>query len=85
MKVICIDDTHKPNDISIKNWVVKGQVYTVVKMCISKLTGDKYFVLNEITTGNALYGGYHVRRFSIAPEDIDELVKKDELELEEVD
>ena len=84
-KVICTDDTHRPNEISIKNWVVKGQVYTVVKMCISKLTGDKYFVLNEISTGNPLYGGYNIKRFSIAPEDIEELVKEDVLELEEVD
>lgn len=83
-KVICIDDSFKPNDISIKNWVVKGQVYTVVKMCISKLTGDKYFVLNEISP-EMPYGGYHIRRFSIAPEDIEELVKEKELELEEVD
>lgn len=82
-KVICIDDTMKPNDISIKNWVVKNNIYTVVKMCISKLTGDKYFVLEEITPGMP-YGGYHIRRFSIAPEDIDELIKKDELQLEEI-
>ena len=85
MKVICTDDSHRPNEISIKNWVVKGQVYTVVKMCISKLTNDKYFVLDEITTGNGLYGGYHIRRFGIAPEDIEELVENNELQLEEVD
>lgn len=85
MKVICINDSHRPNEISIKNWVVKGQIYTVVKMCISKLTNDKYFVLEEISTGNALYGGYHIRRFGIAPEDVEDLVKEKELELEEVD
>jgi hypothetical protein len=43
-KVICTNDSAKPNDISIKNWVKKNEKYTVVKMCISKLTGDKYFV-----------------------------------------
>lgn len=84
-KVICTDDTHRPNEISINNWVVKGNKYTVVKMCISKLTNDKYFVLEEITTGNGLYGGYHIRRFGIAPEDIEELIENNELELEEVD
>jgi hypothetical protein len=83
-KVICIDDTMKPNDISNKNWVKKNEKYTVVKMCISKLTGDKYFVLNEISP-EMPYGGYHIRRFSIAPEDIEELVKEKELELEEVE
>jgi hypothetical protein len=82
-KVICTDDSMKPNDISIKNWVVKGQVYTVVKMCISKLTKDRYFVLEEISP-EMPYGGYHIRRFGIAPEDIEELVKTNELQLEEV-
>jgi hypothetical protein len=53
-------------------------------MCISKLTNDKYFVLEEIQPESP-YGGYHIRRFSIAPEDIDELVKEKELELELVD
>jgi hypothetical protein len=83
-KVICIDDSMRPNEISIKNWVKKGEKYTVVKMCISKLTGDKYFVLNEISP-EMPYGGYHIRRFSIAPEDIEELIEKDELQLEEVE
>jgi hypothetical protein len=83
-KVICIDDTMKPNDISIKNWVVKGNVYTVVKMCISKITNDRYFVLEEIQPESP-YGGYNIKRFSIAPEDIEELLKEKELQLEEVD
>ena len=84
-KVICTDDSHKPNDISNKHWIKKGEKYTVVKMCISKLTNDKYFVLEEVQPDNKLYGGYHIRRFGIAPEDIEELVKEKELELEEVD
>jgi hypothetical protein len=82
-KVICIDDTHKPNDISNENWVVKNNTYTVVKMCVSKLTNDKYFVLDEIQPESP-YGGYNIKRFSIAPEDIEELVKTNELQLEEV-
>lgn len=84
-KVICTDDTHRPNEISIKNWVIKGNVYTVVKMCVSKLTGDKYFILDEITTGNGLYGGYHIRRFGVDINDLEEKIKEKELELEEVE
>jgi hypothetical protein len=83
-KVICIDDSMKPNDISSNNWIKKNELYTVVKMCISKLSNDKYFVLEEINTGNPLYGGYNIKRFGIAPEDIEQLVKEKELELEEV-
>jgi hypothetical protein len=83
-KVICTNDSAKPNEISIKNWVVKGQVYTVVKMCISKLTKDRYFVLEEVQPESP-YGGFNIKRFGIAPEDIEELVKINELELQEVD
>jgi len=82
-KVICTDDTHRPNEISIKNWVVKGQTYTVVKMCISKLSNDKYFILEEVQPP-APWGGYNIKRFGIAPEDIEEFVKTNELQLEEV-
>ncbi len=83
-KVICIDDSAKPNDISNKNWVKAKEKYTVVKMCISKLSNDKYFVLEEIQPESP-YGGYNIKRFGIAPEDIENLVKEKELELEEVD
>lgn len=83
-KVICIDDTHRPNEISINNWVKKNEKYTVVKMCISKLTNDRYFVLEEVQPP-APWGGYNIKRFSIAPEDIEELVENKELELEQVD
>lgn len=82
-KVICIDDTHRPNEISIKNWVKAGEKYTVVKMCISKLSNDKYFILKEVQPP-APWGGYNIKRFSIAPEDIEELVLTNELQLEEV-
>ncbi len=83
-KVICIDDSMKPNDVSSKNWIKKGEKYTVVKMCISKITNDKYFVLEEVKP-DPPYGGYHIRRFGVDVNDLEELVKEKELELEEVD
>ena len=83
-RIICIDDSNKPNDITNKNWVVKNNKYTVVKMCNSKLTGDKYFVLEEIQPESP-YGGYNINRFGVDINDLEELVKEKELELEEVD
>ena len=83
MKVICTDDTHRPNEISSTQWIKKGEKYTVVKMCISKLSNDKYFVLEEVQPP-APWGGYNIKRFGIAPEDIEELIEKDELQLEEI-
>lgn len=84
-KVICIDNSNKPNDISSKHWVKKGEKYTIVKMCVSKLTNDKYFVLEEVKPDNPLYGGYNINRFGVDINDLEELVKEKELELEEVD
>ena len=84
-KVICIDDTAKPNDISSKHWIKKNEKYTVVKMCISKLTNDKYFVLEEVQPDNKLYGGYNIKRFGVDINDLEEMVKEKELELEEVE
>jgi hypothetical protein len=74
-KVICIDDSAKPNDISNKNWVKKNEKYTVVKMCISKLSNDKYFVLEEVQPESP-YGGYNIKRFGIDIDDLEELVKE---------
>jgi hypothetical protein len=84
-KVICIDDSAKPNEISSKHWIKKGEKYTIVKMCISKLTNDKYFVLEEVKPDNPLYGGYNIKRFGVDIDDLEELVKEKQLELEEVE
>jgi len=82
MKVVCINDSNRPNEISINNWVKKGDKYTPIKLCISKLTKEKYYVFEEIQTGNTLYGGYNVNRFSIDLNSI--LVGEKELEEEYV-
>ena len=31
-KVMCIRDSHKPNEIPSSHWVKKGQIYTVIEM-----------------------------------------------------
>jgi hypothetical protein len=82
-KIICIDDTHRPNEISSTQWIKKGNKYTVVKMCTSKLTGDKYFVLEEVQPPQP-WGGYNIKRFGIDVNDLEELVKTNELQLEEI-
>jgi hypothetical protein len=32
MKVICIDDTNRPNEIPLSKWVKKGTVYSVKRV-----------------------------------------------------
>lgn len=83
-KIKCIDDTNKPNEISSKHWIKKNETYTIIKLCISKLTGDQYFVLEEVQPDNPLYGGYNIKRFGIIVDDILEFVKENNLILEEV-
>lgn len=78
MNVICINDSLKPNEISINHWVKKDEEYTVVKLVTSKLTKERYFVLEEIKPNNPLYGGYNINRFGI-PVDLDILVENEEL------
>jgi len=78
--VKCLNDTAKPNDIKSCNWVKKGQEYTVVKIVKSIITGEQFFVLEEIQP-DAPYGGYKVNRFGIEV-DIDKLVEENKLEEE---
>jgi hypothetical protein len=78
LNVICLDDSNKPNEISINHRVKKDEKYTVVKLVTSKLTKERYFVLEEIKPDNSLYGGYNINRFGI-PVDLDVLVENEEL------
>ncbi|MCU0354230.1 MAG: hypothetical protein MUD08_10915 [Cytophagales bacterium] len=48
MKVICIDDTHKPNEVQQKNWVKKGKEYTALRLYRNPLSGEQFFALEEV-------------------------------------
>lgn len=63
LKLICLNDSHKPEDISSNNWIKKGEIYTLVKVIKSKLSGDLAAVLEEISPNNPLYNGYNIKRF----------------------
>jgi hypothetical protein len=66
-KVICINDSNKPNDIPSSQWVKKGQIYTVTKVVKLKIQGDKIgFELAEVNLdGCAPYLYYAAERFGI--------------------
>lgn len=78
-QVVCIDDSNKPNDISSKHWVKKGNKYTPIKLVTCKLDRKQYFVLEEVTPDNPIYGGYNINRFGIDINDILEMIEKGEL------
>jgi hypothetical protein len=80
IKITCINDKNKPNDISNTHWVKQDEEYTPVKIIKSKLSGDLYFVLEEVKPDNPLYGGYNINRFAIMIP-IEEFIEENELEL----
>ncbi len=77
-RVIAIDDSNRPNDIKISNWIKKGELYTPIGLINSKLTGDKAYRLSEIDPGNPLYAGYNIKRFAVI--DISDLLEQISIE-----
>jgi hypothetical protein len=81
MKVICIDNSNKPNEIPISQWLVLKQEYTVIGLKRSIITGEQFFVLSEITPP-APYGGYKISRFGVDITKLNELIENKVLEEE---
>lgn len=84
MKVTCIDDSHKPNSISLLCWVKKDKEYTIVKLKRHILSNTQYFVLKEVQPDDAIYGGYNVNRFALTKKQLDEAIEKSEIVVEEL-
>ncbi len=73
MKVICIDDSNRPNEVKLTNWVKKDKDYTVVKLLYNPIQNKRFFVLEEVQP-DPPYGGYAIERFGIpVPEELEEL------------
>jgi len=78
MKVLCIDNSNKPNEIRTSNWIKLKQEYNVVKIKRNRLTNEEFFELEEIKP-DAPYGGYKVTRFSFDLTELLDLVKSKEI------
>lgn len=81
LKVTCINDAERPNEVRITNWIKKGNDYTPIKIVKSKLSGDRFFVLEEVQP-DAPYGGYNINRFALSQDtinQIEEMIKTGEL------
>lgn len=66
-KVICINDSNKPNDIPNSQWIKKGSIYTVTKVARMVVQGGiTGFELAEVNLdGCAPYKFYAADRFGI--------------------
>lgn len=66
MKVICINDKNRPNEIPANRWVTEGNVYTVIKVDKLNVQGGLYgFKLAELNIDDlAPYQYFLPSRFS---------------------
>ncbi len=65
MKVICVNDKGRPNEVPADKWVTKGERYTVAGVVKCNIqNGAVAYVLEEIDlTGHEPYIGFDSRRF----------------------
>lgn len=70
-KVICLNDSNKPNDIPSSKWVKKGHIYTVIKVDILNMQNKQIgFQLEEIDLSDCFPYLYFISsRFGIPTQD----------------
>lgn len=79
MECICINSKNKPNDIQNKNWIKKGNKYTIVVLKKSVITNEMFLVLEEVQP-DPPYGGYKIERFGFDMETLLKLFKVENIE-----
>jgi|TARA_R110001606_G_scaffold131353_3_gene267276 hypothetical protein len=88
MKVICINDSSKPNKIPNEQWIKKGEAYTVTRIVRLALQQDTMgLLLKEVKMDNSCfpYEFYDADRFAIIDETLvktEESIKEKEADLE---
>lgn len=79
MKVICINDSDRPNEIPISKWVVKGKIYTIVKAWhIRQRPGTYGLELKEIDLSGCFpYLYFSANRFAptLQEDEIEQVLK----------
>lgn len=80
MKVICINDRDRPNEIPISKWIVKDKIYSVVKIWhIRQKPGTYGLELAEIDLSNCFpYLYFSANRFApvMSNKDIEAILEK---------
>lgn len=74
VRIICIDDTKKPNEIPPNLWVKKDEVYHILMIKYSIPSKTMAYSLEEIELDEscAPYEVFDHKRFAIHQDDIDE-------------
>lgn len=80
MKVLCINNQEIFGLITKKGFLKEGEVYTVIETCISSLTGNKYYWLDELPIDREFLGYAAVRFVPCSEIDEKEMSTYEQLE-----
>lgn len=83
-KVICIDDSNRPNEVPSTRWIKKGEKYTIRSVCKMLQQNIYGCRLEEINNDDLFpYSYFALYRFAIPEEEIEQAIEEKELVLEE--
>lgn len=84
MKVICINDKNRPNEVPMNRWIKKDEEYTIIAVTYLTIQNTYGCKLAEINNDDLFpYQYFALNRFAISVQEIEKAVKEQELELEE--
>lgn len=86
MRVTCINDSNRPNEVPLSRWVKKGEEYTIVKIDKMVQQGGIGGVKLEELNNDDLYpwSYFNINRFTFSQKQLDEAIEKDEIKIEEL-
>jgi len=85
MKVICINDKNRPNEVPLNRWVKKDEEYTIIAVTFLTIQNTYGCKLAEINNDDLFpYQFFALDRFAISKSEIEEAINENELVLEEV-
>lgn len=86
MKVTCINDSNRPNEVPLSRWVKKGEEYTIVKIDKMVKQGGIGGVKLEELNNDDLYpwSYFNINRFTFSQKQLDEAIEKGEIKIEEL-
>lgn len=74
IECVCIDDSNKPNDIPLKSWVKKGEIYHVTHIYNKVVQGISAVELKEFDlTKYGPYDSFSLGRFAFKESDLPKL------------
>ncbi len=86
MRVICINDKARPNEVPTSRWVKKDKEYTIFKIMLMKQQGGIAGVkLEELNNDDLFpYTYFRLDRFAITKEELERMINEQLVETEYV-